>query len=75
MSNEAYIEFYQEKDQLVNLSLYNALGELVMLINNKNLSSGYHSIKISVEDIVNGVYFIKFNSASLSSVKLLQVNR
>lgn len=75
MSNEAYIEFYQERDQLVNLSLYNALGELVLLINNKNLSSGYHSIKISVEDIVNGVYFIKFNSASLSSVKLLQVNR
>ena len=60
------LSFIRKKDQLVNLSLYNALGELVMVINNENLSSGYHSIKISVEDIVNGVYFIKFNSASLS---------
>ena len=59
----------------MNLSLYNALGEQVKVLFNEQCSGGMQSIKVSVEGLVNGVYFLKLNTETASKVELLQVNR
>ena len=75
MSAEAQINFYQEKEEFITISLYNGLGELVKLLLNEQLSGGTQSIKINVEDLVSGVYFLKLNSETTSGVQILQINR
>ena len=70
-SSEAVIHFYQEKEALVELSLYNMLGRKVKQITKEKMTAGNKSITINVQDLVNGIYLLKLNS----QVELLEVNK
>lgn len=74
-SSGIVVNFYQEFEQDVRLSIYNVLGEEVKVILNRLISKGNQSISVNIEDLVSGVYFLKLNTDTGSKVNLLQVNR
>jgi hypothetical protein len=65
------VDFYQEKEGLIELVLYNTLGRKVKQITKESVSVGEKRIRLDVQDLVNGVYLLKLNSR----VELLEVNR
>ena len=70
-SSVVVVDFYQEKEGRIELSLYNTLGRKVKQITRESESVGEKSISLDVQDLVNGVYLLKLNSR----VELLEVNR
>ena len=60
------IKFSLPEAQLVNLSVYNMLGQQVMTLVNKELPAGYHIAKWYAGDIASGVYIYKLTSGNKS---------
>jgi hypothetical protein len=52
----------------VSIAVYNALGAMVKNLNLQNQSSGQHESLINMEDLKNGLYFIKLNTPYASDV-------
>ena len=55
-------------ESIVNLSIYNLNGELVLnLIKNKHYLKGTYSISLFADNLSSGVYFYKFTSSAKNS--------
>ena len=67
------IGLYLEKEQAINLSLYNLLGEEIRVLKNGKLTRGYHSIQMNVDLMAPGTYFYKLETDSKSITKRLEV--
>lgn len=55
-NGQVNIEFSLPKDIIVNLAIYNSIGEKVKTIYTKTLKAGYHKAIISTDNLSSGVY-------------------
>lgn len=62
------IEFNIAEQGLVNLSVYNLLGEKVATIVNEIIESGSHKFKFNAADLASGIYLVKMTSGNFSDV-------
>ncbi|PIQ08822.1 MAG: hypothetical protein COW71_09780, partial [Ignavibacteriales bacterium CG18_big_fil_WC_8_21_14_2_50_31_20] len=59
-------------DGLVNLVVYNTLGQVVAELVNEHQSSGKYSVQFNASNLPSGIYFYKIESGSFSkSMKML----
>lgn len=63
------ISFNILKEGLVNLSIYNALGEKKAEIVNEVMNAGMHNITFNASNLASGVYFYKISSGSFTETK------
>jgi len=68
-SNAAQISFSLPEASAICLSVYDALGRQVMLIENKALPAGEHSYPIQGKDLNSGMYFINLRSGQYNVSK------
>ena len=61
------ISYQLPKSEFVNLSIYNTNGQLVETLINRQIQSGYHSIKWDGSNEVSGVYFYRLSAAGYSA--------
>lgn len=62
------LSYYVPATADVRISMYNTLGELIKVLFNDNINSGYHKLVINATELVSGVYFIVFNTADIQLV-------
>jgi pimeloyl-ACP methyl ester carboxylesterase len=67
------IKYSIPADGLVNISLYNMLGERVKEIVNGFHKSGYYTINFNASSLASGVYFYRLNSGGKEIVKKMMV--
>ena len=67
------IGLYLQKEQAINLSLYNLLGDEIKVLKRGKLAEGYHSIQMNVDQMAPGTYFYKLETDSKSITKRLEV--
>jgi len=72
-SDKATVKVSLANETLTSISLYNILGEQVMVIANTVIAKGVSTVDFDVENITTGVYFIKLTSDTFSEVKRFQV--
>lgn len=63
------IEFYIPNAGVVNLSIYNILGEQVKTLINEERPAGKHSIQFSANNLSGGIYFYKLQAGSFEETK------
>ena len=61
-SNVAYINYNLNKPQIVTLSIFNTLGQIVETINNINSSAGENTITFDGSSLSNGLYFYRIET-------------
>ena len=71
VSENAEIEFGLTENSNVELNIYNLLGEKVITLVNKDMTSGVHKIKFNCSDLKQGIYQYKIviSSANENFVK------
>ena len=62
------IAFNLPEQGLVNLSVYNLLGEKVATIVNEMMESGSHNYEFNASGLASGIYLIKMTSGNFSDV-------
>ncbi|MCK4688664.1 MAG: T9SS type A sorting domain-containing protein, partial [Candidatus Marinimicrobia bacterium] len=62
------ISYRLPKSGFVNLSIYNTKGQLIETLVNKQIQSGYHSIKWDGSSNVSGVYFYRISAGDYSAI-------
>lgn len=63
------ISFDLPKDNNVTVTVYNLLGKQVaVLIDNKNMKSGYHTVNFDGRNLASGVYFVNLCTPQSSQV-------
>lgn len=71
---ETRINYVIKENGLVQLAVYNVLGQLVKELVNEIQSAGSHSVNFNAVDLPSGVYFYQLNSGSyINSKKMLLV--
>ena len=64
------IEFYNNKPQEIDITVYNLLGQRVAtLANHKQFTEGNHIITWNAGNFSSGVYFIKVNAGSFNNIQ------
>lgn len=64
------INFALPKESTVTLKVYNMIGQEVMtLISNERMSSGYHSVKVDGSKLTSGVYIYKLIAGDFVATK------
>jgi hypothetical protein len=73
-SDKTIIPFSIPRDDKVNISIYNTLGELIQVIVSENLSAGYNEIEFDASQLEAGTYFYKIisNEFHYSKAMLLE---
>ena len=61
---ETTIEFTIDKESLVNLSVYNLLGQKVSTLVNEKLSAGHYKVTFNGKNLNSGIYFYKLDTGS-----------
>jgi hypothetical protein len=69
------LAFNLDKEQNVNVELFNMLGEKISTVNEGNMSAGSHTIMINGSSLKNGVYFVKFNCDNATTTQKLIIQR
>lgn len=62
------IEFNIPEQGLVNLSVYNMLGEKVATLANELMEGGNHKLNFNASNLASGIYLVKMSSGNFSSV-------
>ncbi len=71
-SNQFKIDFSIDKNEKVNVSIYNTLGMKLLNPINSNFENGSHSLPINTDSLSNGVYIVKIEIGNQSKdVKLV----
>lgn len=65
------INYSIPKSGMVNLTVYNVLGNQVAVLVNDDQAAGEHSVKFNASNLSNGVYLYKLTSGNYSSTKKL----
>ncbi len=63
------IEFQIPKSSIVNLTVYNSLGEEVAILVNQHLSKGRYTFEFNARDLPSGVYFYVLRAGNFGSTK------
>ncbi len=63
------IEFQIPKSSIVNLTVYNSLGEEVAILVNQRLSKGRYTFEFNARDLPSGVYFYVLRAGNFGSTK------
>ena len=63
------IDFTIAKSGNVQLQVYNALGQLVITLVNKDLQAGQHSVKWNAVNNVSGIYFYRLTAGNQNTVR------
>jgi hypothetical protein len=63
------ISFTLPEAAKVSISVYNALGEKVAELTNKEYSAGVHSVNFNASELTSGIYFYRLNSPNYSATK------
>jgi hypothetical protein len=63
------ITFGLPKEQQVNLSIYNILGERVTELKNEIMKPGFYSIDFNASSLASGVYFYRMHAGDFASTK------
>jgi photosystem II stability/assembly factor-like uncharacterized protein len=64
------INFALPKESNVTLKVYNMIGQEVMtLINNQRMNSGYHSVKVDGSKLTSGIYIYKLQADDFTATK------
>ncbi len=61
VGNMAFVSIDLQDSEIVNLNVYNSLGEVVYTISNETLTEGKHTLEINTSQFVNGIYYINMN--------------
>jgi hypothetical protein len=67
------IEFSIMNSSIVNLSVYNILGQKVISLLNQAMSAGNHNIKFNASGLSSGIYFYKLTAGSESKIKKMNL--
>jgi len=63
------IKFTIPESSIVNLKVFNALGEEVKSLLNQNMEAGTHTITFDATDINSGIYFYRLEAGQFSDVR------
>ncbi|NQV29408.1 MAG: DUF1566 domain-containing protein [Candidatus Marinimicrobia bacterium] len=66
---ETNLQFSMDKSGMVNLSVYNLMGQLVVTLANGPRSAGTYSIKFNASEFPSGVYIYRLQVNGMSSSK------
>ena len=69
------LAFKLDKDQNVNVQVFNMLGQQVYSDNEGTVSSGNHTISIDGSALQNGVYFVRFTSDNATTTQKLIIQK
>ncbi len=69
------ISYHIPKDDLVNLIIYNTLGQVVAELVNEHQISGKYSVRFNTTGLPSGVYFYKLESGGFAKVKKMLLLR
>ncbi|HTA26402.1 MAG TPA: T9SS type A sorting domain-containing protein, partial [Bacteroidia bacterium] len=69
------LAFKLDKEQNVNVQLFNMLGQQVYSDNEGTMSSGNHTISMDGSSLQNGVYFVKFTSDNATTTQKLIIQK
>jgi hypothetical protein len=63
------IKYSIPQDGMVNLAIYNILGEKVLTLVNQNMSVGNYEVKFDASHYASGIYFYRLDAGIYSSIK------
>ena len=63
------IKYSIPQDGMVNLAIYNILGEKVFTLVNQNMSAGNYEVKFDASHYASGIYFYRLDAGIYSSIK------
>ena len=69
------VNLYLANNENITIKLYNSLGQIVKTDNKGLMSSGNHNIKINLDNLVEGLYFIELqigNSIELQPINIVK---
>ena len=69
------VDLYLANNENITIKLYNSLGQIVKTDNKGLMSSGNHNIKINLDNLVEGLYFIELqigNSIELQPINIVK---
>ncbi len=66
---ETTIEFELAVDEVVNLSVYNQLGQKVATLINERRTAGSHSVTFDASQLASGIYFYEMKTVSFTARK------
>jgi len=67
------IKFSVPVDGMVNLAVYNLLGEKVVTLINKEMKAGRHEVNFEASKLASGLYFYRLEAGDFSSVKKMML--
>lgn len=67
------IEFALPKQSMVDLKVYNVLGQEVAALVNGMLNAGHHAVTFDARRLASGLYFYRINAGDFSSVKKMML--
>ena len=74
-NNNTNLVFKLDKDQSVNIEVYNMLGEVVYTANENNMTAGTHTIAINGSNLQNGVYFVRLSADNVPTTQKLIIQK
>jgi len=63
------IKYSIPQDGIVNLAIYNLIGEKVLTLVNQNMKAGVYEIKFDASHYSSGIYFYRLDAGQFSSVR------
>jgi PKD repeat protein len=69
------ISYSIEKDGMVNLSIYNMLGEKIAVLVNKQLKAGKHEIKFDASELPSGMYIYRLESEGFTTARKMMLTK
>jgi hypothetical protein len=67
------IKFALPKNSFVNLVVYNAIGQKVSELINREMVFGYHEVEFSAAGLSSGIYYYRLESGDFVSVKKMMI--
>ena len=75
VTNQLNIEIHLNSSKLLNIQMFNFLGNLIHTINTSPVKEGSTTFIVDVNNLAPGLYFIKFeNKNSIINTKSIVVN-
>jgi FtsP/CotA-like multicopper oxidase with cupredoxin domain len=74
-STETEIKFSIPNDAHVRLTLYNSIGAEVKTLISAEAPAGNHTVRLSSDNLANGLYFYQLKAGLFTSTKTLIINR
>ncbi|MCH7774454.1 MAG: T9SS type A sorting domain-containing protein, partial [Bacteroidetes bacterium] len=63
------IEVAIQKDEFVNLTIYNVLGKTIAVIVNEQIRAGSYEVIFDASDLSSGMYFYKLTAGKHVNIK------